>query len=293
MCTPSSDEACEADLPNLRAALDWLDASGDAATFQELAGALWLFWWVRGHYDEARRRMERALARGADAPAAATAKALLATGWLAHTRADLAQATERFAAGLAIARRPDRAAAAIAESLATIRAVGAPSQLFHCLFVLARLAAGLGQPEAAAKLLGAATALGQTLGMGVTASHQADHERDAVALRARLGPTAFAAAWQAGEGLAIEDAIDEGIAVARALGSDPPPAAGAGPADGLTRREREVLHLLVAGRSNAEIASALFISERTTENHVQHIRAKLGVASRTEAAVFAVRHGLI
>ena len=58
---------------------------------------------------------------------------------------------------------------------------------------------------------------------------------------------------------------------------------------GLTSREREVLRLLVAGRSNREIAAALFIAPKTASVHVSNILAKLGAASRTEAA--AIAHG--
>jgi DNA-binding NarL/FixJ family response regulator len=61
---------------------------------------------------------------------------------------------------------------------------------------------------------------------------------------------------------------------------------------GLSPRELDVLRQLVAGRTNAEIGAALFISSRTATTHVSHILAKLGVASRTEAAAWAIRHGL-
>jgi DNA-binding NarL/FixJ family response regulator len=72
-------------------------------------------------------------------------------------------------------------------------------------------------------------------------------------------------------------------------------AAPARPADpyGLTPREREVLALLADGRTNPEIAQALFISARTAGIHVSNILAKLGVASRGEAAAVAHRGGLV
>jgi DNA-binding NarL/FixJ family response regulator len=51
----------------------------------------------------------------------------------------------------------------------------------------------------------------------------------------------------------------------------------------LTEREREIVNLLAQGRSNAEIAGDLFISEKTVKNHINHIYAKLGVGTRAEA----------
>lgn len=64
------------------------------------------------------------------------------------------------------------------------------------------------------------------------------------------------------------------------------------PRDPLTAREREVLQLLVAGRANPQIARAMGISRATAKTHIEHILAKLGVSSRTLAAVEAVRRGL-
>jgi DNA-binding NarL/FixJ family response regulator len=61
----------------------------------------------------------------------------------------------------------------------------------------------------------------------------------------------------------------------------------------LTAREREVLVLLGAGRSNQEIADSLVISERTARTHVSHLLTKLGLTSRTQAALVAVREGLV
>ncbi len=62
---------------------------------------------------------------------------------------------------------------------------------------------------------------------------------------------------------------------------------------GLTRREVEVLVLLVRGCSNPTIAAALTISRKTVSSHLEHIYAKLGVSTRTEAALFAMHQGLV
>jgi DNA-binding CsgD family transcriptional regulator len=60
----------------------------------------------------------------------------------------------------------------------------------------------------------------------------------------------------------------------------------------LSRRELEVVRLISTGMTNREIATKLFIAERTAEGHVERIRNKLEVRSRTEVAVWAARHGL-
>jgi DNA-binding CsgD family transcriptional regulator len=69
-------------------------------------------------------------------------------------------------------------------------------------------------------------------------------------------------------------------------GPDPSP-------DALTAREREVLALVVAGRSNTEIADELFISRKTASVHVANIKGKFGAASRVEIATMALERGLV
>jgi DNA-binding NarL/FixJ family response regulator len=61
----------------------------------------------------------------------------------------------------------------------------------------------------------------------------------------------------------------------------------------LTGREMDVLRLVVEGKTNQEIALALGISDKTVEKHLEGVFAKLGVSSRVEAAVHAVREGLV
>jgi DNA-binding NarL/FixJ family response regulator len=63
--------------------------------------------------------------------------------------------------------------------------------------------------------------------------------------------------------------------------------------DSLTERETEVLKLLAQGQSNKEIARALTVSEQTVKTHVSHVLEKLGVPSRTQAALCAIRMGLV
>jgi NarL family two-component system response regulator LiaR len=76
---------------------------------------------------------------------------------------------------------------------------------------------------------------------------------------------------------------------ARLLREVPPPP----DPEPLTDRETEVLQQLALGKSNKEIAAALVIAEKTVRTHVSNILAKLGVASRTQAALHAVRTGLV
>jgi DNA-binding NarL/FixJ family response regulator len=97
---------------------------------------------------------------------------------------------------------------------------------------------------------------------------------------------------EAHEGGAI---IDPTVA-ARLIGAlaDERPRAPAAPAsEELTAREREVLELIAGGRSNKRIAFELGISEKTVKTHVGHLLAKLGVNDRTQAAMLAVRQGLV
>ena len=87
--------------------------------------------------------------------------------------------------------------------------------------------------------------------------------------------------------IALPDSIAGKVLTALARGD----AADSGPLEPLTEREVEVLHLLAEGMTNKDIAQALTLSVRTVEAHLRSIYSKLGVESRTEAALWAVRNG--
>ncbi|MCL6645785.1 MAG: tetratricopeptide repeat protein, partial [Dehalococcoidia bacterium] len=90
---------------NLRAALEWCLARDGAAALR-LSGALAWFWWMRGHHDEGRRWLTRALAASPQR-SAARMKALHGAGWLAHHQRDAATACALLGESLAIARELD------------------------------------------------------------------------------------------------------------------------------------------------------------------------------------------
>jgi DNA-binding CsgD family transcriptional regulator/tetratricopeptide (TPR) repeat protein len=142
-------------------------------------------------------------------------------------------------------------------------AVGQPYPLAAALLRMAGAALSAGDRDAGGRGLRRAAALAQELGAGPLSG-----DITLVARRARIS-------------------LSGGDEPAAAGGSVP--AQVAGPALGLTAREYDVLRLIAAGHSNREIASELFISVKTASVHVSNILAKLGVASRGEAAATAHR----
>jgi DNA-binding CsgD family transcriptional regulator len=105
--------------------------------------------------------------------------------------------------------------------------------------------------------------------------------------RAALGDENFAAAWEAGTLLSLDEACEGALAWQLSERAE------SRPASGLTRREAEVLDLLAGHHTNQEIADQLFLGVRTVETHVANVLAKLGAASRREAVTIAKDRNLL
>jgi non-specific serine/threonine protein kinase len=155
------------------------------------------------------------------------------------------------------------------------------------------------RPAHAARLMGAAEAVRETHGITLPPSYVRDvHNPLLIALQNCLSADELTAALEGGRALTAEQAIDEALTggaggrpsqepgvIAAATAKERPP-------DGLSARELEVLRLIAAGKSNREIADALVLSLNTVYRHVSSIFDKTGATNRTEAALYAHRHGL-
>jgi DNA-binding CsgD family transcriptional regulator/tetratricopeptide (TPR) repeat protein len=168
----------------------------------------------------------------------------------AGSNGGLVGAFAELAAGQVAAAEGDvRAAGHLTRALETLAALGLPLEAARARLELARLIAS-GTPDVAAVEAGLALTAFEELG--------AARDADAAARLLRELGAGGRRAWPKGHGT-------------------------------LTKRETEVVSLLAAGLSNAEIAERLYISKRTAEHHVASILSKLGLRSRSEAAAYAVR----
>ena len=213
-----------------------------------------------------------------------TALALGNLGQLALERGDTAEARARFAEALALSSQ-----------------MGDGWGIADALAGLAGAAALAGQPARAARWLGAAQAHCDAIGTP-SVPHHRQFARAMAAAQTRLSVPAFSAAWATGHALSLEQAAAEATDPAywgELGGEQEKPsqeataAARSTSTAGLTERELAVLRLLVAGRTDREIAEVLFISRRTAQGHVAGIFAKLGVRTRTAAATAALAAGIV
>ncbi len=183
-----TSQRLESEHDNLRAALAWLDETGDGAALLRLSGALAWFWYFRGYFREGLAWLERALARGRRRRRAADrAAALLGAGLLAHHGGDDARAVPWLEESLALFRTLAddwrtryalgvlgivdedagdyaRATERLTEALVQARATDDPLAIGQALFHLGVVTWGRGDRDRAAALLGEALAVQRTAG---------------------------------------------------------------------------------------------------------------------------------
>ena len=167
----------------------------------------------------------------------------------------------------------------------------------HCLQGLAVLEREQAEPRRLTRLLAAAEALRAAIGVPFTAQDRSRYEQWLEIARAKLGPEAFAAAWDEGKALSLEDAVNLALegspSPASTTPAGSPTATGVPtPANNLTTREIEVLRLVAAGLTNPGIAAHLQLSINTVQTHLRSIFSKLNVTSRVAAVRYAFEHGL-
>jgi len=192
-----------------------------------------------------------------------------------------------------------RAVSLLRESLVMSLAHKLAYETYDSVEKLAYLAGARDETDRAARLLGAADRLLAEGGGTVRTDYdQTKHERETANVRVALGDPAFAAAWEAGRALSLDEVTAEVAALETVILAEPVSRGeaattrdAAAPA-GLSPREVEVLRLLAEGHTDRAIGDALFISRRTAAGHVANILAKLALPSRTAAVAYAVRHGL-
>jgi DNA-binding CsgD family transcriptional regulator len=249
---------------------------GDAVGIAQLTANLGELAEVEGRHDLAIERLDTALAMWRDlddSVGAARAQVYLAQALLARDKVVRAETVLR-------------------EALTAIRDIEYEQLLPAALRSIAQLAARRGDFTVAARWSGAEAGMREALGMELPAARRAGHERTIAAVRDALVEAAFAAAWEEGRRDplgAVAALVNQGAlvdAVARTADDD-----GRGGISVLTARERDVLRLVAQGRTDREIASALYVTRRTASKHVSAILGKLGVQSRAAAAAVAARRG--
>jgi predicted ATPase/DNA-binding CsgD family transcriptional regulator len=179
--------------------------------------------------------------------------------------------------------RPEAAATEWKEALSILSGLRHRIGILDCLEGLSCVAETGGDDRRAIRLAAAASRMAGEISYIFDPWELSQSEDSHRRSRARLGTRRSQEAWNQGWSLSSERAIDY------ALGQNEPGTfIDAGP---LSRRELSVTKLVAAGMTNRQIAEELFIAERTAEGHIERIRNKLAVHSRTEVATWAVEQG--
>jgi predicted ATPase/DNA-binding NarL/FixJ family response regulator/DNA-binding XRE family transcriptional regulator len=260
---------------------------------EKWGAALTLIYWAviplnHGDYASAVRLTEQAIPLARETGDRVSAyTALYNLALVAQSRHDCAEAARLFR-----------------EALILSIEMGDAGNMAYCLEGLATVAAIQGKVEHAARLWGAAEVL---LERGEAAVYAYTPDRTVyaqavAAARSQLDAQRWNEAWAEGRAMRIEQVVADamgtdstntgsGTAVMKQGSSEGVLVAATG--EVLTRREVEVLGLIAQGLRNREIAERLVISEKTVQNHISNIFAKIGVADRSQAIVRALQDGLI
>ena len=180
----------------------------------------------------------------------------------------------------------DEAAASWAESLAIERDLNNPLGMVWALGGLALVAAARKEDERALRLASVVERMSRESSFSTLPQRVEQLGAAVERIRKKFGPQKAGDIWREGQAMAPGQALEYALLASGTAAAAP----DGGP---LSRREREVVAMVAAGMTNKQIAEKLFIAERTAEGHVERIRNKLGVRSRTEVATWAVAHGVV
>ncbi len=183
----------------------------------------------------------------------------------------------------------DEAVGPLGEALTLYRDLHDQRGVVQCLEALAYVACERAAHSTAGRLLGYAAAQRSRLAAPLAAAERKRVAAVEQALIRALGPAAAERVRQDGRHLPAGDAYELGRSVVSGL---VPAGPAQPPSTVLTRRERQVVALVAAGRTNRQIGTALGIAEKTAEVHIHHVMTKLDARNRAEVAAWAVRQGL-
>jgi non-specific serine/threonine protein kinase len=244
-------------------ALELAEQSGDRTRVASCLNNLALLASAQGDQEGARKRLEQALEE---------AKGMGDRFLTAQISDSLALVAFRMGA-YAVARRH------YTEGIAISLEFEDTFTTANCLEGFALLFLAEGDPALTVRLMAAAKGLRAVVGSEPTPDWGVEVEEGLRAARVKLARTAADAAWKQGAALSMEEAVRLATGAAARPAHD-----GSSP---LTARERQVASLVAEGLTNVEIAARLKMADRTADAHVEHIRNKLGLRSRSQIAVWA------
>ncbi len=181
------------------------------------------------------------------------------------------------------------------ESLRLRYELGSKRGIVQCLHGLAILDREQTDPGRIVRLIASAEKLSDAIGFVLPAQTRARYEPLLELARAKLGPSASAAAWEQGASMTVDETVTlalQGTTSEVAAASSPSQATSSKLATDLTPREIEVLRLIAAGLTNPSIASYLHVTINTVQTHVKTIFSKINVNTRAAAVRYAFENNL-